>query len=154
MDRDWTRAFARQALSDLRARDVLEAGNADKCHKLHFLQMAAEKVCKAFLISTKGHEKVRRSHAYVQKYIPIIARQAAVSGAKLALIKRLAREIEVLAPACDEGETRPDNTEYPWQDVNGNVLTPCLHNFAEIDLLEKDIRPLVRILQFAAKGYL
>jgi hypothetical protein len=53
-DKDWARGYARQALSDLRARDILVSANAEKCHRLHFLQMAAEKACKARLIAQNG----------------------------------------------------------------------------------------------------
>ena len=64
-DKDWARSYARQALSDLNVREILIQANAHKCHRLHFLQMAAEKACKAHLIMANGHEKVRKTHAYV-----------------------------------------------------------------------------------------
>ncbi|MGA6980922.1 MAG: hypothetical protein WCC95_04355 [Candidatus Sulfotelmatobacter sp.] len=48
-DQDWARAYAKQALSDLDAREKLESAGVHKCHRLHFLQMAAEKLCKAYL---------------------------------------------------------------------------------------------------------
>lgn len=43
-DREWARAYALQALSDLEVRDRLAVAGAEKCHRLHYLQMAAEKV--------------------------------------------------------------------------------------------------------------
>jgi len=46
-DEDWARAYAKQVLSDLDVREILVRGNTEKCHRLHFLQMAAEKTCKA-----------------------------------------------------------------------------------------------------------
>jgi hypothetical protein len=46
-DQDWAKAYARQALADLDAREKLALSGAHKCHRLHFLKVAAEKVCKA-----------------------------------------------------------------------------------------------------------
>jgi len=43
-----SRAFAVQAISDRKARDLLAQANTDTCHEFHYLQMAAEKTCKAF----------------------------------------------------------------------------------------------------------
>jgi hypothetical protein len=67
----WARGYAKQALSDLEAREILVSGNAEKCHRLHFLQMASEKVCKAYLTMANGHENVRKTHAYVARNLPI-----------------------------------------------------------------------------------
>ena len=58
-DQDWARAYAKQALSDLDAREKFALAGAPKCHRLHFLQMAAEKVCKAHLTSANGHENIK-----------------------------------------------------------------------------------------------
>jgi len=74
-DNDWATAYARQALSDLDAREKLALAGAHKCHRLHFLQMAAEKVCKAHLTTINGHSRVRKTHAYVAKVLPVIARK-------------------------------------------------------------------------------
>ncbi len=134
-DRDWAAAYALQALSDLQARELL-VNDADRCHSLHYLQMAAEKVCKAYLVRQNGEETLRRIHSYVKPVLPLIARQTAtlIPGAHLRswqhkAIKAFAREIEVLAPSCDEGDTRRDNSEYPWLDHTGAVQTPCLYAF-------------------------
>ena len=73
-DEDWARSYARQALSDLRAREALIHEGVEKCHRLHFLQMAAEKACKAYLVTANGHENIRKSHAYIARNLPLIAR--------------------------------------------------------------------------------
>ena len=103
-DHDWARSYANQALSDLAAREMLVRANAHKCHRLHFLQMAAEKACKAHLTTVNGHEKVRRTHAYVARNLPIIARHFytainnnnEISRWEISEIKRLAHEIDAL----------------------------------------------------------
>jgi len=66
---EWSRAFA--------ARNVLCRDAAlPVCHQLHFLQLACEKLSKAHLC-TKGSNSadLQSSHAFVQKTLPLIARE-------------------------------------------------------------------------------
>ena len=159
-DREWARSYARQALSDLDAREILARAGANKCHRLHFLQMAAEKACKAHLIIANGHDKVRKSHAYVAKNLPILAKQfySASTRPKQAAwqvseVKRMAREIELLAPACDHGDLRRDNTEYPWDDGSGRICTPSEYSFPNLDDGSKEIVALIRLIRTASESY-
>lgn len=160
-DQDWARAYAKQALSDLEARETLARANSHKCHRLHFLQMAAEKVCKAHLTMANGHENVRRTHAYVARNLPILARQFyptindnnAISRWEISEIRRLAHEIEVLAPACDDGDIREDNSEYPWLDGHGAVRVPCEYNFPNLNDGSRTIVRLIRLLRTASESY-
>lgn len=148
---DWAKGYAKQALSDLRAREALVRANAEKCHRLHFLQMAAEKACKAHSASANVHYTVRKSHACVEKGLPTIARHfyAAVNDNnriarwEISEIRRLAREIELLAPACDDGDSRNDDSEYPWEDAKGEIRIPCEYNFPDID---DGARTIVRLI--------
>jgi hypothetical protein len=108
---DWARGYALQALSDLRAREALVNANAEKCHRLHFLQMAAEKTCKAYLTAGSGHDHVRKSHAYIARdYYAKVNGSNEIGRWEITEIKRLAREIQLLAPACGEGDIREDNS--------------------------------------------
>ena len=160
-DEEWARSYATQAISDLDARESLVHANAEKCHRLHFLQMAAEKTCKACLTSTNGHENVRKSHAYVARVLPIIARHFyavinddnRIKQWELSEIRRLAREIELLAPACDDGDLRKDNSEYPWEDGRGEICTPCEYNFPNIDDGSRPIIRMLRLIRTAAESY-
>jgi hypothetical protein len=160
-DKDWARAYAKQALSDLDVRDQLAIAGAHKCHRLHSLQMAAEKVCKAHLTPANGHENVRKTHAYIEKNLPIIARlfySSANDDNPMARwetqeIKRLAGEIQVLAPACDAEGARPDNSEYPWRDGHGDVRTPCEYKFPNIGDESRTIIRLIRLIRTAAESY-
>jgi hypothetical protein len=159
-NRQWARAYALQALSDLRAREALVQANADKCHRLHFLQMAAERTCKAFLTAASGHQHVRKTHAYIAGTLPIIARQFygilndknSIRAWEIAEITRLSREIQLSAPACDDGERREDNSEYPWQDAQGNVRVPCEYGFPGIDDGNRSIIRLIRLIRTAAES--
>lgn len=158
---NWSRAYARQALSDLQARDVLANSQVDRCHRLHFLQMAAEKTCKAHLSFEDGNRDVKRSHAYVRQVLPIIARNsysefhggAALPAWQLSDIRRLASEIEVLAPACDAGDVRYDNSEYPWLDARGLVQIPCDYKFSRIDDEGRTFVLVIKLLRAAANMY-
>ncbi len=158
-DEEW--AYAKQALSDLETREILVRGCAEKCHRLHFLQMAAEKICKAYLTMANGHENVRKTHAYVTRNLPVIARQFyamindnnEISRWEISEIRRLSHEIEVLAPACYDGNVREDNTEYPWQDGKGEVQTPCEYNFPNINDGSRTINRLIRLIRTASESY-
>lgn len=160
-DQDWARAYARQALSDLDTREVLARAGAHKCHRLHFLQMAAEKTCKAHLTTQNQHANVRKTHAYVERNLPLIARifygnvndDSQIARWEISEIRRISHEIQVLAPACDDGGTRADNSEYPWEDGNGNVRTPCEYNFPNIDDGSRTIVRLIRLIRTAAEAY-
>lgn len=159
-DQDWARAYAKQALSDLRTRELLVNSGTEKCHRLHFLQMAAEKICKAYLVSRNGHQNVRKSHAYVSSNLPIIARNfyTSINNTEIARwemseIQRLSREIELLAPACDDGNLRQDNSEYPWEDGQGNIRVPCEYNFPNINDGDRTIIRLIRLIRTASESY-
>ncbi|MGA8273051.1 MAG: hypothetical protein WB919_15925 [Candidatus Sulfotelmatobacter sp.] len=68
-------------------------------------------------------------------------------------IERLAREIEVLAPACDDGDVRLDNSEYPWEDAQGKIRIPSEYNFPRIDDGSNTIIRLIRLIRTAAESY-
>ena len=108
--KDWAIAYAIQARSDWTAREhLISSTTLPRCHALHFLQMACEKLCKSYLL-TKGSkaDDVRRSHAYISKTLPTILRgwltKNTTVGNKdrsviLAKGCEFAKEIELLAPA-------------------------------------------------------
>jgi hypothetical protein len=156
---NWAKSYAKQALSDLQAREALVRAGTDRCHHLHFLQMAAEKACKAHLVRMNGHDSVRKSHAYVARILPIIARQfymainnkSQIPVWEISEIRRLAHEIEVLAPACDGGDLRQDNSEYPWQDGQGDICVPCEYSFPNIN--DREIVRLIRLIRTACESY-
>ncbi len=158
---NWSRAYARQVISDLQVREMLIEQGAELCHRLHFLQMASEKVCKAHLSAGSDNQDVRHSHAYIAAVIPVLARQfysrrnlrSPLSHWQVVQLRRLANEVELLAPACDAGESRPDNSEYPWLDAQGEIQTPCEYRFPNIDDRDKSITLLVKLLRAAADQY-
>lgn len=154
-DRQWARAYARQAISDLNVREMLARSGTEKCHRLHFLQMAAEKMCKAHLVIVNGHDGLKKSHAYVEGTLPAIARQYRMPQWEFQAVRKIARQIQLLAPACTDNDARPDNSEYPWQDAQKAIRTPCLYSFPEIDdgPENKIFVRLTRLIRTAAESY-
>src|SRR5262249_52791508 len=142
---DWRVAYAKQAKADLEAREqLLRNPTLPDCQQLHFLQMACEKICKAYLCGQSADPAtLQSSHAFIAGPLPIIARQqfARQSGHgqkdrswMIGAIRKLARKIELLAPAVQAGGAVPANCEYPWVGPDGAVKVPAEHNF-QLDLL-------------------
>ena len=143
---DWVLAYARQADADFRAWELYERNPqtiAAECHRLLFLQMACEKLCKAYLLKNAifAPSEVQSSHAFVRKHLPTILREGlsisnqrrAARRAVVTHLRHLAKEVEVLNPTCDSAD-RPDNCEYPWQ-VGDKVLSPLDWTFVPSQLL-------------------
>jgi len=155
----WATAYAAQAKSDLEARDALLQHNLPECHQLHYLQMACEKICKAFLVSRGAAvEDLRRSHAHIAKQLPSIARHILSRQAgrvphdtwEVDAIRTLARKIELLAPAVDAGGAAPANCEYPWEAPGGRVIVPSEHRFGIEMIYERSGVTLLKILRIVA----
>lgn len=138
------RAYAVQSQSDFRVyRDFLQ--DAEECHRLHYLQMACEKIAKAYRLRDTPNflEENLYSHVIFSRFIlnlltsPQIKKRYHGQDAKLQQIerdaRRLSREIEKLAPAVDREQT-PANVEYPWVQEQ-SVFTPCTFSFANLSLL-------------------
>jgi hypothetical protein len=145
--REWALAYARQAEVDLRTYGLLNREPTPDCHRLQFLQMACEKLCKAHLCEGgAAPESLQGSHAYIAGTLPVIlkktyaiARADAHQGAwVLQHAKHLAAEIEVLAPAVKRAGTleRRDNCEYPWEDESGTLQIPLKWRFQPSQLLD------------------
>ena len=142
----WASAFHRQARSDLLVYELLAASpNIPRCHALHYLQMACEKIAKAFrLRDTEGDvEVLTASHGGLVKFMktwllsPSVGRVYAGRDAMFGVVRTrvlaLSREVERLAPAIDR-DTTPANSEYPWADGE-NAVVPCEYAFPSLSLL-------------------
>ncbi len=120
---EWSRGYARQAGADYFAWNYLQNHpelNFARCHKLQFLQMACEKLCKAYLCNTGMQPAaVQSSHAFTAKNLPVLIRahlgrlkeKNSVVESLLKLTRQIGREIELLAPSVDNAGKRPDNCE-------------------------------------------
>lgn len=161
---EWSRAFARQAKADFEAWNALHfkppegASPLPQCQKLHFLQMACEKLSKAHLfLGGSKLEDLESSHTYAAKQLGIIIRhQISVTPNPpknekylLAHCIPLAREIELLSPAVNDGGRRPDNCEYPWEE-GGQVRVPAAWTFTALNLLLAPAGPSLLKLIYSA----
>jgi hypothetical protein len=137
---------------------------AAECHKLLFLQMACEKLCKAYLIRMgTSPGSLQTSHGYLAGPLPAIIRQQILDRKRslrgmrgfLRDVRHLAHEIEVLNPAVDRDGQRPDNCEYPWEDQNGAVHSPLDWSFPVSRLCTAAAgRTFLKLLREAIDGLL
>ena len=137
-------AYASQSQSDFRVYEKF-LQDAEECHRLHFLQMACEKIAKAYRLRDTPNfpEEKLYSHVFFSNFIlslltsPQIKIRYRSKNAKLQQMvrdgQRLSRQIEKLAPAVDREQT-PANVEYPWIDGH-SVFIPCLYGYTNFSLL-------------------
>lgn len=115
--------------------------------------MATEKMCKAHLYGSGN--TVVQSHAVIRKHLPAILRrfgsERALSGSRLKQLKKLGAEVELLAPANPDDGSRPDNAEYPWLAVSGEVIAPIDFAFGSID--DRRVPELIKLIKTAASSY-
>lgn len=162
---DWWQAFARQAHADLLTHNILcLRTDVPECQRLHFLQMACEKLVKARLC-TKSPQPgyVLTSHAVIAKHLPAIVRDwhlRLTRGKRMRRemfdrVKHLAREIELLSPAVDAAGQRPQNCEYPYQGPGGEVRCPATDTWPSLELAKESAgRLLLTVLPMAINDML
>lgn len=146
--RAFAEAFIAQARSDWgvyhilsECRDVVVA-----CHRLHYLQMACEKLAKAYRLrdTHASVKELQSGHTGFAKFVgPFFSavlkeeyrgKDAQLQGL-IARARTFAREIEKLAPATDRVAV-PENTEYPWE-RSDQVVAPCRYSFPALELLRE-----------------
>jgi hypothetical protein len=130
-----TEAFAAQAAADLAAYELLAESSLPSSHRLHYLQMWLEKLCKAYLwLPTAAADDIRTKHNVVDKVLPRIIsehwrRIGFAQRPDIAAIRQLCREVDLLHPQVDDNGRRPDNVEYPWTTPTGDSEIPARWRF-------------------------
>ena len=156
----WAKAYARQAHADFQGWQAIESNEAMyPCHRMLFLQMACEKLCKARLIEAgRPPSALQRSHGYVANPLPIVIRaqlefmgqQLRANTGLLVFTRCIAVEIELMNPAVDRNGQRPDNCEYPWENGAEVLHSPLDWSFAPLQLLHGRYgRTFVKVLRLA-----
>jgi hypothetical protein len=124
--------YLTQARSDLRAYDLLTA--ADSCHRMHYLQMATEKLSKAYF--WRVGQPLKKRHDYFMKFMRAVGSNGNVGkavGIKTSNhweayidgVLPVAQVIEGMAPTeADDGP----NAEYPWPH-EAPVSAPANYHF-------------------------
>lgn len=131
----WSRAFARQAASDLEAYQYLTESTLPVSHRLHYLQMWLEKLRKAYLWKPEAGEVGGRwNHQVVAQVLPVLIREnwrriGFEKPPDMKEIRDLCREIDLLHPQVDDGDKRPENVEYPWRGGSGSIEVPARWEF-------------------------
>ncbi|MFO0759313.1 MAG: hypothetical protein U0359_22665 [Byssovorax sp.] len=137
----WSDAFAAQAASDLQAYEALALSKLPSSHRLHYLQMWLEKLCKTYLwLPVAALDDLRGRHNVVDKVLPRIIgehwrRIGFTERPDLTSIRQLCREIDLLHPQVDDNGRRPDNVEYPWMGRGGDAEVPARWDFAIVKRL-------------------
>lgn len=136
----WRRAYFTQAQNDYGVfREFKKRADVAMCQKLHYLQMATEKLAKAFLSPPSG-ERPPRVHKALARFLriskgrPEIRRKLGYERNYRAYciyidsLLDLAERIERLAPVGGQERLNP---EYPWAEDTGNVVCPARYGFPE-----------------------
>jgi hypothetical protein len=140
----WSEAFAAQARSECDAYYLLAGSVLPTSHRLHYLQMWLEKLCKACLwMPEASSDELRTRHNLIAKVLPsLISRYWRRIGfgepPDMAQIRQLCREIDLLHPQVDDNGRRPDNVEYPWTGISGGVEVPAQWKFPLAGRLYQD----------------
>lgn len=142
----WASAFMAQSRSDWEVYSRLAADPAiPVCHPLHYLQMACEKIAKAYRCRDRSVdlEELLKRHVGFSKFLgsflasPSVKEAYRGRAAQLREVtgfaRALAREIEKLAPSVDRAAS-PENSEYPWES-GGEVIPPCSYSYPRLSLL-------------------
>lgn len=156
-------AYAEQSCSDFAVYQIHLQG-AEECHRLHYLQMACEKIAKAYRLRdpVSFNPDDLYSHAVFSKFVvgflkstPTKNRYRSQDSKRRQMdryAKLLAGEIERLAPAVDR-ENRPDNVEYPWM-AGETIFIPCRHTYPiSRHLGEQGGRDILKLIEIAIKDY-
>ncbi len=156
-------AYAAQSASDFALYNGL-LREAEECHRLHDLQMACEKIAKAYrLRDTESFQTDDLdSHVVFSRFILGLLKSAQIkeryrtAESKRRQNERYARtlsaEIERLAPAVDR-EQNPANAEYPWMQGE-TVFIPSRHQYPVFQrLLEPSGRDFLKLIEIAIEDY-
>jgi len=137
---DAQRLWWRQAQSDHKIFVQLRRAGAHECHLLHYLQMATEKLSKAYLWRS-GHAPPKSHSGFVRFLKALLSRRpaelewvakvfgfarAADLDKWMSSVQTLAYSLQNIAPA--EARNGP-NPEYPWP-YEAPVHCPADHAFA------------------------
>ncbi len=156
-------AFLAQAKSDysiFKRLLALPRSEVPGCHPLHYLQMATEKLAKAFFLRLDPKGFRPHSHATFDRLRNVAKRpRVAIAlgwkefppyAAFLESSRPVFRELVDLHP----GHGGPTNVEYPWPHAgdrgNATFCSPCNWNFREVDHLRTD-RNYLQVLTFVER---
>jgi hypothetical protein len=162
---EWAEAYITQARSDWNLFELLRGtSEVAACHHLHYLQMACEKLAKAYRFrdTSTPPSSLLTQHVGFAKFInsfllsPRMRERFDGKHEQLRVIQkecnRIAREVEQLAPAVDRGNS-PQNAEYPWRHED-RIITPCHYDYPKLSLLrERGGRAFLKWVRLALESF-
>lgn len=144
---NWREAFLAQAWSDFEMFDVhLNGANVALCHRLHYLQMATEKLAKVLSLAPQCEEPPPFTHHILIAQLDLIPQNKTLrnslgyqgrTGQLKQMLRKLrptAQRVEDLAPSRET--ISQANAEYPWKGPHDSVFAPCHHEFPELTKTE------------------
>ncbi len=157
--RAWQLAFLKQARSDWETYQRIDDPAWPTCHRLHFLQMATEKLAKALLVADDvSLDKITHTHAAFVKFMRVarknhnLQKELGMTYSQIIVhfnrLLPIAREIEILAPTLAQAGPNP---EYPWLDNTGEILVPVDYSFPLIKLLQSP--PGTQLLRYIRRFF-
>lgn len=161
----FAQGFYEQASSDWAIYELLSsARRVERCHPLHYLQMATEKIAKAYRIRDVAADvdELARHHSGFAPFVNQFMNSDVVRNeyrgrdaareSKRQQLHRLAEQVERLAPAIDNLAT-PENAEYPWQ-RGDTILVPCRYQYPALNFLtEPSGLALLNLVSRAIRDY-
>lgn len=134
----WKEGYLQQAKSDYETYRILTANKVKICHRLHYLQMASEKLAKSFMC--RGSQRpTRLTHYVLVRFLQTTKKQPGISRlmndnqsvycSYIDGLLEIAKRVEDLAPSG--GDFCKLNPEYPWEDAFGVVQIPAKYDFHE-----------------------
>jgi hypothetical protein len=157
----WQQAFMTQARDDYKMFVHLNKLPSAQCQQLHYLQMATEKLAKAFLCAP-NNTPPKTTHVALTKFLKLLKSQPDIRrelgydkshAAFIAYIDGLIPFADLIENLAPEGKTldKP-NPEYPWKEHTGEVIAPVdfkyqyiLERQLEMGKFNKLISNLIRI---------
>lgn len=142
----WAGAYHRQARADWSLfLELFARPDLPRCHALQHLQMATEKLGKAYRFrdTDTPSARLRSEHGGFSKFLMTFIKRPELEGlvtdlsvrSYLAALPALGREVERLTPSID-GENHPQNVEYPW--CSGEVvIAPVDYSFPNLGFLHE-----------------
>lgn len=152
----WQEAYLRQAESDFRLYRLLSrCKEVEECHRFYYLQMATEKLAKAFQSKGKTCPYANTHHAFVRflqksKANPSIRRRLGYADSVVYCqyidgVLPMAEKIQNLAPVGTPSNDRL-NPEYPWENPPGTILVPAAYAFPDFVEEENNKTKLVKLV--------
>ncbi len=134
-------AFLKQARSDFILCQELRNTRNPTCHWVHYLQLATEKLARAYEMDITSNRRPAKTHAAFASFVRTSLQSSAWQkslgyGNRTARYKALLKRLRPLAELTEKiapsfaGFDRP-NPEYPWQDSGSRVIAPVEHHFSD-----------------------